>query len=352
MPTDDLTKTLSAKTLDAQDLEPVRWGVLSASHFALNVSLPGMKKGALTSLRALASRDLAKSRAAADKLGIPKAYGTYEELLADPEIEAIYNPLPNHMHVEWTARAARAGKHVLCEKPIGLTAKEAETLVAAQKDSGKIIAEAFMVRSHPQWQQARAWVTEGRIGELLSVQTAFSYFNRDAANIRNRKDAGGGALYDIGCYAVNTSRYLLGREPKRAIALIERDPDFGTDRLSSGMLDFGGAHLTFTCGTQLAAFQRVNALGTKGRIEVEIPFNAPANAPCKIFLDDGSRLGGASAQVTSFPVVDQYSLQAEAFSRAIRTGGTVENSIEQAVANMRVIDALFRSAASGGWESV
>ncbi len=311
-----------------------------------------MKKGALTDLRALASRDLGKAKATADAVGIPKAYGSYEELLADPEIEAIYNPLPNHMHVEWTARAARAGKHVLCEKPIALTAKEAATLVAVQKETGKLIAEAFMVRSHPQWQQARDWITSGRIGDLVSVQTAFSYFNRDAGNIRNQKDAGGGALYDIGCYAVNTSRYLFGREPKRAVALIERDPEFGTDRLTSGMLDYGGAHLTFTCGTQLVSFQRVNAFGTKGRIEVEIPFNAPANQPCKIFLDDGSQLGGASAQVTSFPIVDQYSLQSEAFSRAVRAGGAVENSIEVAVGNMRVIDALFRSAATGTWENV
>jgi predicted dehydrogenase len=333
-------------------LVPVRWGVLGASRFALNVSLPGMKKGALTDLRALASRDLAKAQAAASELGIPRAYGSYEELLADPEIEAIYNPLPNHMHVEWTARAARAGKHVLCEKPIALNAKEAATLIAVQKETGKVIAEAFMVRSHPQWQQAREWITSGRIGDLVSVQTAFSYFNRDAANIRNQKDTGGGALYDIGCYAVNTSRYLFGREPKRAVALIERDPEFGTDRLSSGMLDYGGAHLTFTCGTQLVAFQRVNAFGTKGRIEVEIPFNAPAHQPCRIFLDDGAQLGGASAQVTSFPIVDQYSLQSEAFSRALRAGGAVENNIEAAVGNMRVIDALFRSATSGSWENV
>jgi predicted dehydrogenase len=311
-----------------------------------------MKKVELTDLRALASRDLGKAKATADAVGIPKAYGSYEELLADPEIEAIYNPLPNHMHVEWTARAARAGKHVLCEKPIALTAKEAATLVAVQKETGKLIAEAFMVRSHPQWQQARDWITSGRIGDLVSVQTAFSYFNRDAGNIRNQKDAGGGALYDIGCYAVNTSRYLFGREPRRAVALIERDPEFGTDRLTSGMLDYGGAHLTFTCGTQLVSFQRVNAFGTKGRIEVEIPFNAPANQPCKIFLDDGSQLGGASAQVTSFPIVDQYSLQSEAFSRAVRAGGAVENSIEVAVGNMRVIDALFRSAATGAWENV
>jgi len=341
-----------ATSNDAANLTPVRWGCLGASNFALKVSLPGMTKGALTQLRAIASRDLAKAKAGAQALGIAKAYGSYEELLADPEIEAIYNPLPNHMHVEWTARAARAGKHVLCEKPIALGAKEAETLVAVQKETGKIISEAFMVRSHPQWREAKAWVDVGRVGDLISVQIAFSYFNRDAANIRNRKDVGGGALYDVGCYAVNTSRYLFGREPRRAIALCERDPDFGTDRLTSGMLDFGGAHLTFTCGTQVVPYQRVNAFGTKGRIEIEIPFNAPPDQPCKAWLDDGSKLGDASRQLTTFPVVDQYSLQSEAFSRAIRTGGGVDNSIEIAVGNMCAIDALFRSAEAGGWANV
>jgi predicted dehydrogenase len=334
------------------DLPPVRWGVLGASRFALNVSLPGMKRGPLTQIAALASRDVDKARAAAKSLGIPTAYGSYEELLADPNIDAIYNPLPNHMHVEWTARAARAGKHVLCEKPIALGAAEAETLVAVQRETGKLIAEAFMIRNHPQWQQAKAWLQAGRIGDLVSVQTAFSYFNRDAKNIRNKKDVGGGALYDIGCYAVNTSRYLFGREPVRAIAVIERDPDFGTDRLTSGVLDFGGAHLTFTVSTQAVPYQRVNAFGTKGRIEIEIPFNAPADRPCRIFLDDGSKLGGASAEMTSLPVADQYHLQSEAFSRAIRAGGPVENSIEVAIGNTRAIDALFRSADSGRWEPI
>ena len=339
-------------TSDARSLTPVRWGVLGSSRFALNVSLPGMKKASLTALHALASRDLAKAKASAATLGIPRAYGSYEELLADPEIEVIYNPLPNHLHAEWTARAARAGKHVLCEKPIALTAADAETLLSVQKETGKIIAEAFMVRNHPQWQQAKSWVDGGRIGELVSVQTAFSYFNRDATNIRNRKEAGGGALYDIGCYAVNTSRYLYGREPRRAVALVERDPQFGTDRLISGMLDYGGAHLTFSCSTQAVPYQRVNAFGTKGRIEIVIPFNAPADQPCKILLDDGAQQSGASAQETSFPIVDQYGLQAEAFSRAIRAGGAVLNPIETAVGNMRVIDALFRSADSGRWENV
>jgi len=344
--------TTTKPTDDAGKLAPVRWGILGASNFALKVSLPGMKTGPLTQLSALASRDLGKAKQAAASLGIPKAYGSYEELLADPEIEAIYNPLPNHMHVTWTAQAARAGKHVLCEKPIALTAAEAETLVAVQRETGKLIAEAFMVRSHPQWQQAKTWVDGGRIGDLISVQTAFSYFNRDATNIRNKKDVGGGALYDIGCYAVNTSRYLYGREPQRAIALVERDPEFGTDRLTSGMLDFGGAHLVFTCSTQGVAYQRVNAFGTKGRLEIEIPFNAPADRPCKIFLDDGSTLDCSSAKTTTFPTVNQYGLQSEAFSRAIRTGGAVENGIETAVANMRVIDALFRSAESKRWETV
>ncbi|WP_437874325.1 Gfo/Idh/MocA family protein [Sorangium sp. So ce513] len=335
-----------------ENLTPVRWGVLGASSFALKVSLPGMRRGPLTQLAALASRDIGKARAAAQSLGIPRAYGSYDELLDDPEIDAVYNPLPNHLHVKWTARAARAGKHVLCEKPIALSTRDAEALVAVQHETGKLIAEAFMIRHHPQWQQARDWVRSGRIGDLVSVQTAFSYFNRDAANIRNRMDVGGGALYDIGCYAVNTSRLLFGREPARAMALVERDPEFGTDRLTSGLLDYGGAHLTFTCSTQAVAYQRVNALGTRGRIELEIPFNAPADQPCRIFLDDGSTLDGSSAKVTSFPIVDQYHLQSEAFSRAIRAGGPVENSIEVAVGNMRVIDALFRSAQSGRWERI
>jgi predicted dehydrogenase len=333
-------------------LAPVRWGVLGAGNFALKVSLPGMMRGPLTEIRAIASRDTAKARTAAQSLGIATAYGSYEELLADPGIDVIYNPLPNHMHVEWSARAARAGKHVLCEKPIALDASEAETLIAVQRETGKLISEGFMIRYHPQWRQAKAWIESGRIGELVAVQTAFCYFNRDAANIRNRKDVGGGALYDIGCYAVNTARYLFGREPQRAVALIERDPDFGTDRLTSGLVDFGGAHLTFTCSTQAVRYQRVNALGTKGRIEIEIPFNAPADAPCRIFLDDGSALNGSSAEVITFPVVDQYNLQSEAFSRAIRTGSALDNGIEVTVGNMRVIDALFRSADHGGWETI
>ena len=207
-----------------------------------------------------------------------------------------------------------------------------------------------MVRNHPQWQQARAWVQDGRIGDLVSVQTAFSYFNRDAANIRNQKDAGGGALYDVGCYAVNTSRFLFGREPVRAVALVERDPGFGTDRLTSGMLDYGGAHLTFTVSTQAVHYQRVNAFGTKGRIEIEIPFNAPNDRPCRIFIDDGGDLSGKTITTESFPVTDQYTIQGDLFSRAIRENGEVPVGLSDAIQNMAVIEAAFKSATSGGWE--
>jgi predicted dehydrogenase len=329
----------------------VRWGVLGASNFALEVSLPGMKRGPLTQLAALASRDLGKSQAAAQSLGIPKAYGSYEELLADPDIEAVYNPLPNHLHVEWTARAARAGKHVLCEKPMALDAAQAETLIAVQRETGKRIAEAFMVRHHPQWQQVKAWIDAGRIGDLCSVQTAFSYFNRDAGNIRNNKDVGGGALYDIGCYAVNTARYLFGREPARVAAAIARDAEFGTDKLTSGVVDFGGAHLTFTCSTQAVPYQRVNAFGTKGRIEIEIPFNAPPDRPCRILIDDGASLWGETIRVEELPTVDQYTVQGDLFAEAILTGGEAPTPLEDAVRNMAVIDAVFRSAASGTWET-
>lgn len=334
-------------SLKDAELAPVRWGVLGASRFALRLSLPGMKKGPLTELAALASRDLAKARAAADSLGIAKAYGSYEQLLADPEIEAIYNPLPNHLHVPLTAAAARAGKHVLCEKPIALSAKEAETLLLVQQQTGKLISEAFMVRSHPQWHQAKAWVESGRLGRVVSIQCAFCYFNRDASNIRNNKDFGGGALYDIGCYAVNTARYLLGKEPKRAFALCEHDPDFAVDRSTSGILDFDGVHLSFTCSTQAASYQRLQVFGSRGRLEFEIPFNPPPDRACRVLLDDGD----TSPRWHSFPATDQYHLQSEDFSRAIRTGGSVENSIELAVGNMRVLDALFRSAKSGQWES-
>jgi len=329
----------------------VRWGVLGAAHIAVKKVIPAMQRGEWCEIAAIASRDLQKAQQAAVALGIPKAYGSYEELLADPEIEAVYNPLPNHLHVPWSVRAAEAGKHVLCEKPLALDAAEARELLAAQTRTGVKMGEAFMVRTHPQWLRARELVRGGRIGELRAVMGFFSYFNRDPANIRNVLAWGGGGLFDIGCYPINTSRFIFGEEPRRVMALVERDPEMQTDRLSSGMLDFPSGQAIFTCSTQLVPYQRMQMFGTRGRVEIEIPFNAPPDRPCRIFLDDGSDLFGAGIQTETFPACDQYTIQGDLFSQAVRGEGPVPVPLEDAVRNMAVIDALFRSAESGRWEA-
>jgi predicted dehydrogenase len=300
---------------------------------------------------AIASRSLESAQKVATELGIPKAYGSYEELLADPEIEAIYNPLPNDQHVAWTLAAARAGKHVLCEKPFALNAHEAEQL---REVAGKVhIMEAFMVRFHPQWQRARELVRSGALGELRTVQAFFSYFNRQSDNIRNRADVGGGALYDIGCYAVVAGRFLFESEPLRVITLVDRDPDFKTDRTASAMLDFGGGRrLDFTVSTQSVPFQRLQAIGTKQRLELVIPFNAPLGGSTDLLLDDGSQIGGVSAVRETMPPCDMYTLQGDAFSRVIRGEIPLPYGLDDAICNMRIMDALFKSDQSGQWEAV
>ncbi|HKR86438.1 MAG TPA: Gfo/Idh/MocA family oxidoreductase, partial [Terriglobales bacterium] len=283
-------------------------------------------------------------------LGIPKTYGSYEELLRDPEIEAIYNPLPNHMHVPWSIKAAEAGKHVLCEKPLGVSVREANELQQVQERTGVKIGEAFMVRTNPQWLRARELVRSGRIGQLRSIVGHFSYFNRDGENIRNKYQIGGGGLMDIGCYPITTSRFIFDEEPKRVVSLVERDPDMGVDRLASVMLDFPSGQAIFTCSTQLVPYQRMNFLGTKGRIEIEIPFNAPNERPCRIFVDDGGDLTGKTISMETFPVCDQYTIQGDLFSRAIREGLEVPVPVTDAIKNMAVLEAAFRSAESGKWE--
>jgi predicted dehydrogenase len=328
----------------------VNWGILSTANIGVAKVVPAMLNGSVARVTAIASRTEAQARTAADALGIAKAYGSYEALLADPEIDAIYNPLPNHLHVPWTIKALEAGKHVLCEKPIGLTAADAEALIAVRDASGRQLAEAFMVRHHPQWKRARERVEAGDLGEVRAISTVFSYFNADAGNIRNIADIGGGGLLDIGCYAVSTARYIFGGEPEKVIGLVERDPRFGTDRLASGILAFSDhRRLTFTCSTQLVPYQRVQILGTKARLEIEIPFNAPPDKPCRILFDTGSDLGGAGIEVETFPIVDQYTLQGDAFSRVILGEEALEFGIEDGIANMRVLDALVASDSSGGW---
>jgi predicted dehydrogenase len=331
--------------------EKVSWGVLGVAKIAVEKVIPALQRGEWSRVEAIASRSLEKAQAAAKRLGIPRAYGSYEELLADPAIEAVYNPLPNHLHVPWSVKAAGAGKHVLCEKPIGLSAAEARALLQARNRTGVLITEAFMVRSHPQWLGARDLARSGRIGELRAIQGFFSYSNSDPKNIRNVQSMGGGGLLDIGCYPIVTSRFLFGSEPRRVLALIERDPALGIDRLASAILDFPQGHSSFTCSTQLVPYQRMQLLGTRGRIEIEIPFNAPPDRPCRAFLDDGSDLFGRGIETVSFPVVDQYTIQGDLFSRAIREKRRPEFPLEDAVENMRVIEALFRSAESGRWET-
>jgi predicted dehydrogenase len=331
--------------------DKVRWGVLGVAKIATAKVIPAMQRGDWTEVAAIASRDLERARRAAVALGIPKAYGSYEELVNDPEIDAIYNPLPNQLHVPWSIRAAEAGKHVLCEKPIGLTPDEARALLAARDRTGVKIQEAFMVRAHPQWIGAREIVRSGRIGPVHAVLGSFSYFNRDAMNIRNIPEYGGGALMDIGCYLVNTSRFVFGEEPRRVIAAIERDPDYDVDRLTSMLLEYPSGHAAGTCGTQMVAYQRIHVLGARGRIEIDIPFNAPPDRPCRLVVDDGSDLFGAGAELVEFETCDQYRLQGDSFSQAIREGAPAPYPLEDSVRNMAVIDALFRSAASGRWET-
>jgi predicted dehydrogenase len=331
--------------------DQVRWGILGAANIALTKVIPAIQATAHSRVDAIASRDVGNAQSSATALGIPRAYGSYEELIADGEIDAIYNPLPNHLHVPWSVRAADANKHVLCEKPIAMSAGEARTLRDARDRNGVVVAEAFMVRSHPQWIAVKGLIDAGTLGELRLVSGHFSYFRRDPNDIRSQLEWGGGALMDIGCYPITLSRWLFGAEPVEVIGQIERDPDMKIDRLASALLRFPNGQATFACAGQLVPYQKMLIYGTSGRIEVEIPFNAPADRPCRAFVDDGSQLGGLAAKPIEFDAIDQYALQADRFVEAIRGGREAPVTIDDAIANMAVIDAVFRSAETRTWES-
>jgi predicted dehydrogenase len=331
-------------------MNKLRWGVLSTANIAVTKVIPAMQRGEWCEVTAVASRDLEKAKQVAERFGIPKAYGSYEELLDDDSIEVVYNPLPNHLHVRWSIAAAEAGKHVLCEKPISLNVEEALQLLAVRDRTGVKIQEAFMVRTHPQWLGTRQLVRTGRIGQLRSIGGFFSYSNSDAGNIRNQPELGGGALMDIGCYPVTVSRFLFEQEPNKVIGAVERDPTLGVDRLTSVILDFPRGQAIFTCSTQLVPYQRMQIFGTQGRIEVEIPFNAPVDRSTRIFIDDGSDLFGTSIETREFPPCDQYTIQGDLFSKAILQNLEQPIPLADAISNMAVIDAIFRSAQSGAWE--
>ncbi len=326
-------------------MEKISWGVLSTSKFAMRATIPAMQKSRYSLVTAIASRDEARGKAVAGQLGIPKVYGSYESLISDPKIDAIYIPLPNHLHVEWTIKAMRAGKHVLCEKPIGLSYADASRLEKVVKEYPRLkVMEAFMYRHHPQWRRVRELIEQNAIGELKGVHSLYSYYNVDTSNIRNIAELGGGAMLDIGCYCTSLSRYIFDSEPLRVLGRIELDPQTKIDRLSSGLLEFAAGVATFTCGTQIQSYQRVNIFGTSGRIELEIPFNAPNDRRCRIWLQRGD-----STEEITFDICDQYTIQADLFAEAILTNGSVFNPLSDAMANMKVIDAVRESAARGDW---
>lgn len=327
----------------------VRWGIISTALIGTAKVIPAMQRARLCDIRAIASRDLEKAESVAAELGIPQAYGSYEALLADPDIDAIYNPLPNHLHVSVSLQALEAGKHVLCEKPIGLSSAEGQQLLdAARAHPDLKVMEASMYRHHPQWQKALELVQDGTIGRLRTIQSFFSYHNVDPDNIRNIAELGGGAMMDIGCYPISLSRFIFDRIPQRVMAWVERDSAFQTDILSSVILDFGDGTSTFTCATQSAPYQRVQIVGDQGRVEIEIPFNAPPDKPCVMWHQDAD----ASVHEIVFDICDQYGIQGDLFSKAILEDTAVPTPLEDAVANMQVIEAIFRSAESNQWEEV
>jgi predicted dehydrogenase len=322
----------------------VRWGVLSTAKIGIDKVIPATAAAGRCEVVAIASRDLGRARAAASELGIPRAFGSYEDLLADPDVDAVYNPLPNHLHAEWTIAAARAGKHVLCEKPLATTSADAERMIQACEAKGVLLMEAFMYRLHPTWEAVTSLVASGRIGELKTVQSWFSYFNDDPGDIRNLVETGGGALYDIGCYCVNLSRMLFGAEPERVGGSVLRDPVMGIDVLTSGILDFGDVVATFTCSTRAEPDQRVHIYGTEGRISLEIPFNIPPDRPTRVSLTAGGDPPvRPETEVFTFDPANEYTIQAERFAAAILDGGQVPIPPSDAVGNLRVIEELFRS---------
>jgi predicted dehydrogenase len=327
--------------------EAVRWGVLGCADIAVRKVIPAMAGSEIGEVTAIASRSKDRALSTAQALGIPRSYGSYQELLDDPDIEAVYIPLPNHLHYEWTIAAAEAGKHVLCEKPLAMTSEAALEMIEASERSGVKLMEAFMYRLHPLWVEVRRLVAEGAIGELRAVQSFFSYYNDDPADIRNQVDVGGGSLYDIGCYPVNVARMLFDSEPSGVMASIRRDPRFGTDVLTSVILDFDGRHAAFTCSTQLEDDQRVHILGTEGRLLVEIPYNIPPDRPTRVLaVAGGDPPVDPGVVIHQVPAADQYRVQADAFSRAIRKGTPVPTPPQDAVSNLLVMERIFADAAA------
>ena len=333
-------------------MEPVRWGILSTAKIGIESVIPAMLEQPSCRLCAIASRNPTRAQSVADDFEIPRAYGSYSELFDDPEIEVIYNPLPNHLHVSETIAAVEAGKHVLCEKPIALNSQDISSLITARDKNNRLILEGLMIRYHPQWLRVRDLVMENRLGDVKAINCIFSYFNRDAEDIRNQLSAGGGALYDIGVYPVVASRFILNREPHRVLSNLKRDPEFGTDIVSTATLDYGDVVVNFVCSTQMVDCQRFSIFGTKGRLDIQIPFNAPANEVTRLYLDDGRTRDGASIKKVEIEACNQYGLQAAEFGKYIREDIDPPFPLEDSYKNALVIDALFQSDSEQKWVSL
>ncbi len=319
------------------DKRKIKWGVLSTAKIGVNNVIPSMQKSQLCEIVAISSRNRKKAESVAEDLGIHKSYGSYEDLLADPEIEAIYNPLPNHLHVPWTIKAMEAGKHVLCEKPISITAEEAQSLLDVSRKYPHLkVMEAFMYRFHPQWEKVKEIIKSGEIGDIRFINSVFTFFNIDPDNVRNKADIGGGGILDIGCYCINLSRFLFEGEPVNVQSFVDYDPEFNVDRLASGILEFENGTANFMCSTQLDHRQSAIIYGTKGHIELNIPFNSANEATRKLHLQKGGE-----TETIFFETCDQYTLQGDAFSKAILDDTPVPTPLEDALANMKVIDQII-----------
>jgi predicted dehydrogenase len=332
-------------------IRKVKWGILSTAGIASKRVLPAMLQCEHSELAAIGSRSIEKATKVAKDFNIPKVYGSYDDLLNDPKIEVIYNPLPNHLHAEWTIRAASRGKNVLCEKPMARDVAEARRIREARDENNVQIEEGFMIVAHPQWLRTRDIVNSGRIGKLRSAVGVFSYFNVDPSNVRNKEDLAGGALMDIGCYPIRTSRFIFGEEPIRVVGCMERDPSFKTDRLTSAILEFPRGQCIFTVSTQMVYYQKMQFFGTEGHADIEIPFNAPTDKPARIIVDNGKDLyAGGSQVVETVPICNQFTIQADLFSKAVRDKSPLPNTLEDSIHNAAVIEALFKSVKSGTWE--
>ena len=327
----------------------INWGILSTAKIGWEHVIPAIKKSKNSRVIALASRNLSSAKALTKKFKIPKSYGSYKELYEDKDVDVIYNPLPNHLHIKSSIEACKNKKNLLLEKPLSLKSKDIDPLIKIASQNKVIVKEAFMVRHHPQWRWVKEYIKSGKIGSISSISTVFSYNNKNPKNIRNIKNFGGGAIYDIGCYPTVISRFLLDKEPKRVIATSKNDKKFKTDILSSALLDFGNIFSTFTVATQSTYSQQVVILGTKKTVVIENPFNAIANKPTTVVIYNGKSIYRRENTIKAFPATDQYEHQVTKFSNELIYKTKIDYGLLDAKKNMKVLDAIFMSIKKKKW---